>query len=110
MAGSVNKAISIGNLGADPEIVAPRTAGRVANLRLATSESWKDKTSGERKEKTEWHCVVIFNENRAGSLSNISTRVKVFIDGALQTRKMAGSIGPGPLLDRIGRCKVFAAS
>ena len=63
MAGSVNKVILIGNLGKDPEIRTLNSGDRVCNLRIATSESWRDKTSGERKEKTEWHQVVIFNEN-----------------------------------------------
>ena len=63
MAGSVNKVILVGNLGADPEIRSLGSGDRVANLRIATSESWRDRTSGERKEKTEWHRVVIFNEN-----------------------------------------------
>ena len=63
MAGSVNKVILVGNLGADPEIRALGSGDRVANLRVATSETWRDKSSGERKEKTEWHRVVIFNEN-----------------------------------------------
>jgi single-strand DNA-binding protein len=82
MAGSVNKVILVGNLGADPEIRRTQDGRPIANLRVATSDSWKDKTTGERKEKTEWHRVVIFNE---GS--------KVFIEGQLQTRKWQDQSG-----------------
>jgi single-strand DNA-binding protein len=88
MAGSVNKVILVGNLGRDPESKAFQNGGKVVNLRIATSESWKDKNSGERKEKTEWHSVAIFNEG----LANVAERFlrkgsKVYIEGALQTRK-----------------------
>jgi single-strand DNA-binding protein len=88
MAGSVNKVILVGNLGRDPESRAFQNGGKVVNLRIATSESWKDKNSGERKEKTEWHSVAIFNEG----LANVAERFlrkgsKVYIEGALQTRK-----------------------
>ena len=88
MAGSVNKVILVGNLGRDPESRAFQNGGKVVNLRIATSESWKDKMSGERKEKTEWHSVAIFNEG----LANVAERFlrkgsKVYIEGALQTRK-----------------------
>ena len=88
MAGSVNKVIIVGNLGRDPESRAFQNGGKVVNLRIATSESWKDKNSGERKEKTEWHSVAIFNEG----LANVAERFlrkgsKVYIEGALQTRK-----------------------
>lgn len=88
MAGSVNKVILIGNLGKDPEIRAFQNGGRVANLTVATSESWKDKNSGERKERTEWHRVAIMND----SLVTIAERylrkgAKVYIEGQLETRK-----------------------
>jgi single-strand DNA-binding protein len=88
MAGSVNKVIIVGNLGRDPESRSFQNGGKVVNLRIATSESWKDKNSGERKEKTEWHSVAIFNEG----LANVAERYlrkgsKVYIEGALQTRK-----------------------
>ena len=94
MAGSVNKVILIGNLGADPEIRSLNSGDRVANLRIATSETWKDKNSGERKEKTEWHSVAIFNEG----LANVAERYlrkgsKVYIEGALQTRKWQDASG-----------------
>ncbi|MGA8497404.1 MAG: single-stranded DNA-binding protein [Xanthobacteraceae bacterium] len=94
MAGSVNKVILIGNLGADPEIRRTQDGRPVANLRLATSESWKDKTSGERKEKTEWHRVVIFNENLCRIAEQyLKKGSKVFIEGALQTRKWQDQSG-----------------
>jgi len=88
MAGSVNKVILVGNLGRDPESRSFQNGGKVVNLRIATSESWKDKNSGERKEKTEWHSVAIFNEG----LANVAERFlrkgsKVYIEGSLQTRK-----------------------
>ena len=88
MAGSVNKVIIVGNLGRDPESRSFQNGGKVVNLRIATSESWKDRNSGERKEKTEWHSVAIFNEG----LANVAERFlrkgsKVYIEGQLQTRK-----------------------
>lgn len=88
MAGSVNKVILVGNLGRDPESRSFQNGGKVVNLRIATSESWKDRNSGERKEKTEWHSVAIFNEG----LANVAEKYlrkgsKVYIEGALQTRK-----------------------
>ena len=88
MAGSVNKVILVGNLGRDPESRSFSNGGKVVNLRIATSESWKDKQTGERKEKTEWHSVAIFNEG----LANVAERFlrkgsKVYIEGQLQTRK-----------------------
>lgn len=86
MAGSVNKCIIVGNLGKEPEIRAMGN-GQVANLTVATSESWKDKQSGERKEKTEWHRVVIFNEHLIKVCSYLQKGSKVYIEGALQTRK-----------------------
>jgi single-strand DNA-binding protein len=94
MAGSVNKVILIGNLGADPEIRRTQDGRPIANLRLATSESWKDKTSGERREKTEWHRVVIFNENLCRIAEQyLKKGSKVFIEGALQTRKWQDQSG-----------------
>jgi len=94
MAGSVNKVILIGNLGADPEIRRTQDGRPIANLRLATSESWKDKTTGERREKTEWHRVVIFNENLCRIAEQyLKKGSKVFIEGALQTRKWQDQSG-----------------
>ena len=93
MAGSVNKVILIGNLGRDPEVRTLQNGNKVANLSLATSESWKDKSSGERKEKTEWHRVVIF-----GNLADIAEKYlkkgsKVYVSGSLQTRKWTDQSG-----------------
>ncbi len=88
MAGSVNKVILIGNLGKDPEIRTLNSGDRVANLRIATSESWRDKSSGERKEKTEWHQVVIFNDNIVKVAENYLRKGStVYIEGSLSTRK-----------------------
>ena len=88
MAGSVNKVILIGNLGADPEIRHTQDGRPIANLRVATSESWRDKASGERREKTEWHRVVIFNENLARIAEQyLKKGAKVYLEGSLQTRK-----------------------
>ncbi|KIZ47331.1 MULTISPECIES: single-stranded DNA-binding protein [Rhodopseudomonas] len=88
MAGSVNKVILIGNLGADPEIKRTQDGRPIANLRIATSETWRDKNSGERKEKTEWHRVVIFNEGLCKVVEQyLKKGAKVYIEGALQTRK-----------------------
>jgi single-strand DNA-binding protein len=94
MAASVNKVILVGNLGRDPEIRSTQDGGRIANLSLATSESWRDKASGERRERTEWHRVVIFNER----LSEVAEKylkkgAKVYIEGALQTRKWTDNSG-----------------
>jgi single-strand DNA-binding protein len=94
MAGSVNKVILVGNLGKDPEIRTLNSGDRVANLRIATSESWRDRTSGERKEKTEWHQVVIFNENIVKVAENYLRKGStVYIEGALQTRKWTDQQG-----------------
>lgn len=88
MAGSVNKVMLIGHLGADPEIRKTNAGEPIANMRVATSESWRDKNSGERKEKTEWHSVVVFNENLAKFAGEyLKKGAKVYIEGALQTRK-----------------------
>ncbi|QTN98761.1 single-stranded DNA-binding protein [Brucella sp. 458] len=88
MAGSVNKVILVGNLGADPEIRRLNSGDMVVNLRIATSESWRDRQTGERKDRTEWHSVVIFNENLAKVAEQyLKKGAKVYIEGALQTRK-----------------------
>jgi single-strand DNA-binding protein len=88
MAGSLNKVMLIGNLGADPEIRSFQNGGKVANLRIATSETWKDKATGERKEKTEWHTVAIFSEGLVSVVERyLKKGSKVFVEGKLQTRK-----------------------
>jgi len=88
MAGSVNKVILVGNLGADPEVRRMQDGRPIVNLRVATSESWRDKATGERKEKTEWHRVVIFNEGLAKVAEQyLKKGAKIYIEGALQTRK-----------------------
>jgi single-strand DNA-binding protein len=94
MAGSVNKVILVGNLGADPEIRTLNSGDRVANLRVATSETWRDRASGERKERTEWHRVVIFNDNLVKvAESYLRKGSKVYIEGAIQTRKWTDQSG-----------------
>src|ERR1700716_343886 len=94
MAGSVTKVILIGNLGADPEIKRTQEGRPIANLRIATSETWRDKNSGERKEKTEWHRVVIFNEGLCKVAEQyLKKGAKVYIEGALQTRKWTDQSG-----------------
>ena len=94
MAGSVNKVILVGNLGKDPEIRTLSSGDRVANLTLATSETWRYRQSGERKEKTEWHRVVIFNDNLVKvAESYLRKGAKVYIEGALQTRKWTDQSG-----------------
>jgi single-strand DNA-binding protein len=94
MAGSVNKVILIGNLGKDPEIRTLNSGDRVANLRIATSETWRDRNSGERKERTEWHQVVIFNDNLVKVAENyLKKGSKVYLEGALQTRKWTDQQG-----------------
>ena len=94
MAGSVNKVILVGNLGADPEVRRMSNGDPVVNLRIATSESWRDKSSGERKEKTEWHRVVIFNENLAKVAEQYLRKgAKVYIEGQIQTRKWTDQNG-----------------
>jgi len=94
MAGSVNKVILVGNLGADPESRSLNNGGEVVNLRVATSESWNDRQSGERQERTEWHRVVIFNEN-LGRIAKQYLRKgsKVYLEGSLQTRKWTDQQG-----------------
>jgi single-strand DNA-binding protein len=94
MAGSVNKVIIVGNLGADPEVKSFQNGGKICNLRIATSEDWKDKQTGEKKERTEWHTVVI----RSDGLTNVAERFlrkgsKVYIEGQLQTRKWQDQSG-----------------
>jgi len=94
MAGSVNKVILIGNLGADPEIRRTQDGRPIANLRVATSESWRDKATGERKEKTEWHRVVIFNEGLCKIAEQyLKKGAKVYLEGAIQTRKWQDQSG-----------------
>jgi len=94
MAGSVNKVILIGNLGRDPEVRRLNSGEPVVNLRIATSESWRDKQSGERKEKTEWHNVVIFNEQLAKVAEQyLKKGSTVYIEGQLQTRKWTDQSG-----------------
>jgi single-strand DNA-binding protein len=94
MAGSVNKVILIGNLGADPEIRRTQDGRPIANLRIATSDSWRDKTTGERKERTEWHRVVIFNEGLCRVVEQFLKKgSKVYLEGQLQTRKWTNQQG-----------------
>ena len=94
MAGSVNKVILVGNLGRDPEIRSFQNGGKVANLRIATSETWKDRNSGERKERTEWHTVAIFNEGILRTVENyLKKGAKVYIEGQLETRKWQDQSG-----------------
>ncbi|HUG60526.1 MAG TPA: single-stranded DNA-binding protein [Methylomirabilota bacterium] len=94
MAGSVNKVIIVGNLGRDPEVRRLPSGSAVVNLRIATSESWRDKATGERKEKTEWHSVVIFNDNLAKIAEQYLRKgSKVYIEGQLQTRKWQDQSG-----------------
>jgi single-strand DNA-binding protein len=94
MAGSVNKVILIGNVGADPEIRRTQDGRPIANLRIATSESWRDRNSGERKEKTEWHTVVVFNEGLCKVIEQyVKKGAKLYIEGALQTRKWQDQTG-----------------
>jgi single-strand DNA-binding protein len=94
MAGSVNKVILVGNLGKDPEIRRTQDGRPIANLSVATSESWRDKTTGERKEKTEWHRVVVFNEGLCKVIEQyLKKGSKVYLEGALQTRKWTDKDG-----------------
>ena len=94
MAGSVNKDILVGNLGADPEVRSFQNGGKVCNLRIATSETWKDRNSGERQERTEWHSVAIFSEGLAGVAERFLRKgSKVYIEGQLRTRKWQDQSG-----------------
>lgn len=94
MAGSVNKVIIVGNLGADPEVKSFQNGGRVCNLRIATSEDWKDKNTGEKKERTEWHQVVLSTDGLVGVAERFLRKgSKVYIEGQLQTRKWQDASG-----------------
>jgi len=94
MAGSVNKVILVGNLGRDPEIRFAQNGNKIGNFSIATSETWRDKSSGERKEKTEWHRIVVFSEGLATITEKyLKKGSKVYIEGALQTRKWTGNDG-----------------
>src|SRR5215469_5655300 len=94
MAGSINKVILVGNLGRDPQIRSTQDGMRIANLAVATSETWRDRVSGERKERTEWHRVVIFNERLAEIAEKyLKKGRKVYVEGALQTRKWTDNSG-----------------
>jgi single-strand DNA-binding protein len=94
MAGSVNKVILVGNLGKDPEIRTTQDGKEIANLTLATSESWRDRNTGERREKTEWHRIVVFNDGLIGVIKNyLHKGSKVYVEGSLQTRKWTDQAG-----------------
>lgn len=94
MAGSVNKVILVGNLGADPEVRSFQNGGKVCNLRIATSESWKDRNTGQKQERTEWHSVAIFSEGLAGVAERFLRKgSKVYIEGQLRTRKWQDQSG-----------------
>ncbi len=94
MAGSVNKVIIVGNLGADPEVKSFQNGGRICNLRVATSEDWKDKTTGEKKERTEWHQIVLSTDGLVGVAERyLKKGAKVYIEGQLQTRKWQDASG-----------------
>ncbi len=94
MAGSLNKVMLVGNLGADPEIRSFQNGGKVANLRIATSETWKDRNTGERQERTEWHTVAIFSEGLVGVVERFLRKgSKVYLEGKLQTRKWQDQSG-----------------
>ena len=107
MAGSVNKVILVGNLGRDPEVRSFPNGGKVVNLRVATSENWRDKQTGERKERTEWHSVAIFNENLGADRRAVSAQgLQGLSRGPARDPQVAGPVGPGPLLDG-GRAAQF---
>jgi single-strand DNA-binding protein len=94
MAGSVNKVILVGNLGKDPEVRSTQDGSKIVNLTLATSETWNDRASGERKEKTEWHRVVIFNDRTSDVAERFLKKgMKIYVEGSLQTRKWADTDG-----------------
>ena len=94
MAGSVNKVILLGNLGQDPDVRTMQSGKKIATMSIATSDSWKDKDTGEKKEKTEWHRIVVFNEGLIGVVENyIKKGTKLYIEGALQTRKWTDDAG-----------------
>ena len=101
MSASVNKVILIGNLGADPEIKSFQNGGRIANLRLATSETWKDKQTGERKERTEWHSVSVLSDGLVGVVERYLRKgSKIYLEGQLRTRKWQAQSGPDAGQDR----------
>ncbi len=94
MSGSVNKVILVGNLGRDPEVRFTQDGKKIVNFSIATSESWKDKQTGERREKTEWHRIVVFSDGLAGVAEKFLKKgALVYIEGTLQTRKWSGSDG-----------------
>jgi single-strand DNA-binding protein len=94
MAGSVNKVILVGNLGADPEIKAKRTGGKVAQFRIATSDTWRDKTTGERKQKTEWHTIAVFSDGLVEVVEKyLKKGAKVYVEGKLATNKWTDQAG-----------------
>lgn len=94
MAGSVNRVILVGNIGKDPEVRSTQEGGKIVNLTLATSETWNDRSSGERKEKTEWHRVVIFNDRVAETVERfVKKGAKLYVEGSLQTRKWTDQQG-----------------
>lgn len=94
MAGNLNKVLLIGNVGKDPEIRSTQDGREIANIVLATSETWKDKTTGEKKEKTEWHRVVVFSEGLVGIVKNyVKKGTKLYIEGAMKTRKWTDTSG-----------------
>lgn len=94
MSGSVNKVIIVGNLGADPEVKSFQNGGKVCNLRIATSETWKDRNSGDKKEKTEWHTIAVFSEGLVGVVERFLRKgSKVYIEGKLATRKWQDQSG-----------------
>lgn len=94
MAGSVNKVILVGNVGQDPEIRSTQTGSEIANFSLATTESWKDRATGERKEKTEWHRIVVFSEGLVRVIKDyVKKGTKLYIEGTLQTRKWTDNSG-----------------
>lgn len=94
MAGSVNRVILLGNVGKDPEIRATKSGKEIANLTLATSESWRDKSTGQRESRTEWHTIVIFSEGLVGIVKNyVKKGSKIYVEGSLQTRKWTDKAG-----------------
>ena len=110
MAGSVNKVILIGNLGADPEVRDFPSGGKVCNLRVATSETWRDRNSGERRERTEWHRVAIYNENLVRIAQQyLKKGSKVYLEGQLETRKWQDQSGRIAIRPRF-RCAPIAAN
>ena len=110
MAGSVNKVILVGNLGRDPEVRSFPNGGKVVNLRIATSESWRDKQSGERKERTEWHSVAIYNDNVARIAEQYLRKgSKVYLEGQLETRKWQDASGQDRTAEKVSISHQFAS-